>query len=45
MIVGGALVFLGLSFIVEWVWDKRKVLPRLEYWVVWVILVGVIVLG
>ena len=45
VIVGGVLVFLGLGFIVEWVWDKRHVLPRLEYWVVWVILIGVIVLG
>ena len=34
MIVGGVLVFLGLSFLVEWVWDKRKVLPPLEYAVV-----------
>ncbi len=24
MIVGGVLVFLGLAFIVEWVWDKRQ---------------------
>ena len=38
MIVGGVLVFLGLAFLVEWVWDKRKVLPRLEYGVVLVIL-------
>ena len=28
MLVGGVLVFLGLAFIVEWVWDMRKVLPR-----------------
>jgi SulP family sulfate permease len=45
VIVGGVLVFLGLAFIVEWVWDKRHVLPRREYWVVWVILIGVIVWG
>ena len=32
MIVGGVLVFIGLDFLVGWVWDKRKVLPRLEYW-------------
>jgi SulP family sulfate permease len=38
MIVGGVLVFLGLAFLVEWVWDKRKVLPPLEYGVVLVIL-------
>ena len=40
MIVGGVLVFLGLAFIVEWVWDKRRVLPPLEYAVVVVILLG-----
>lgn len=42
MIVGGLLVFMGLSFIVEWVWDKRKVLPRLEYGVVLVILAVIV---
>ncbi len=45
MIVGGVLVFLGLAFLVEWVWDKRKLLPPLEYAVVVVILVGIIVWG
>ena len=45
MIVGGVLVFLGLAFIVEWVWDKRRLLPPLEYAVVVVILVGIIVWG
>jgi len=45
MIVGGVLVFLGLAFIVEWVWDKRRRLPPLEYGVVLVILVGIIVWG
>ncbi len=45
MIVGGVLVFLGLAFIVEWVWDKRRSLPPLEYAVVLVILLGIIVLG
>ena len=45
MIVGGVLVFLGLSFIVEWVWDKRRLLPPLEYAVVVVILAGIIVWG
>ncbi len=42
MIVGGVLVFLGLTFLVEWVWDKRRTLPRLEYVVVLVILAGII---
>jgi sulfate permease, SulP family len=38
-------VFLGLSFLVEWVWDKRKLLPPLEYAVVLAILAGIIVWG
>ncbi|MGH2578516.1 MAG: SulP family inorganic anion transporter, partial [Actinomycetota bacterium] len=42
MIVGGVLVFLGLAFLVEWVWDKRKVLPPFEYAVVLVILAVII---
>ncbi len=45
MIVGGVLVYLGLAFMVEWVWDKRRLLPPLEYAVVWVILAAVIVWG
>ena len=45
MIVGGVLVFLGLAFIVEWVWDKRHSLPRVEYAVVLVILAGIIARG
>jgi SulP family sulfate permease len=45
MIVGGVLVFLGLTFMVEWVWDKRKVLPPLEYGVVLVVLATIIARG
>ncbi|HEX6399151.1 MAG TPA: SulP family inorganic anion transporter, partial [Actinomycetota bacterium] len=45
MIVGGVLVFIGLAFMVEWVWDKRRLLPPLEYGVVVAILVGIAVLG
>jgi SulP family sulfate permease len=45
MIVGGVLVFLGLAFIVEWVWDKRRSLPTFEYVVVLVILGGIIARG
>jgi len=44
-IVSGVLVFLGLAFIVEWVWDKRTSLPRLEYLVVIVILAVIIIEG
>ncbi len=45
MIVGGVLVFLGTAFIVEWVWDKRRTLPTVEYVVVLVILAGIVVRG
>ena len=45
MIVGGVLVFLGLAFIVEWVWDKRRLLPPLEYAVVLAILAAIIAWG
>jgi SulP family sulfate permease len=42
MIVGGVLVFLGLAFIVEWVWDKRLSLPPFEYAIVLAILATII---
>ncbi|HET9250044.1 MAG TPA: SulP family inorganic anion transporter, partial [Actinomycetota bacterium] len=45
MIVGGVLVFLGLAFLIEWVWDKRKTLPPVEYGVVLVILAAIIARG
>jgi SulP family sulfate permease len=45
MIVGGVLVFLGLAFIVEWVWDKRRILPTFEYVIVLLILAGIIAKG
>jgi SulP family sulfate permease len=45
MIVGGVLVFLGLAFMVEWVWDKRRVLPPVEYGVVLVILAVIVARG
>jgi len=45
MIVGGVLVFLGLAFMVEWVWDKRKILPPFEYVVVLAILAVIMAQG
>jgi SulP family sulfate permease len=45
MIVGGVLVFLGLAFMVEWVWDKRRSLPPVEYGVVLVILAAIVARG
>jgi SulP family sulfate permease len=44
-IVGGALVFVGLGFIVDWVWDKRRSLPLSEYLVVLAILAVIITRG
>jgi SulP family sulfate permease len=44
-LVGGVLVFLGLSFILEWVWDKRRILPKVEYIVLLLILAGIVARG
>jgi SulP family sulfate permease len=44
-VVGGVLAFLGLTLVVEWVWDRRRSLPTVEYVVVWVILAAVVVRG
>lgn len=30
-VVGGLLLYLGLAFVVEWIWDARSKLPRVEY--------------
>jgi sulfate permease, SulP family len=45
VIVGGVLVFVGLAFIVEWAWDKRRSLPTSEYIVVLAILATVVTRG
>ena len=45
IVVGGMLVFLGLAFLVEWVWDRRRELSRVEYVVVLVVLAAVIARG
>ncbi|HEX9121764.1 MAG TPA: SulP family inorganic anion transporter [Actinomycetota bacterium] len=45
MIVGGVLVFVGLSFIVEWVVDVRRSLPLGEYAIVLAILATVVAKG
>lgn len=42
MVLGGMLVYLGLSFLVEWLIDSRRVLPWTDYLLIWVIL-GIIV--
>ena len=45
MIVGGVLVFVGLSFLVEWVLDIRRSLTRGEYIIVLVILATIAARG
>jgi SulP family sulfate permease len=42
LLLGGMLLYLGLTFLVEWLVDARRVLPTVDYALVWVIL-GVIV--
>ncbi len=44
-VLGGLLVFLGLSFLVEWVYDAWSRLSRAEYVVVLLILVVVAAIG
>ena len=45
MIAGGLLTFLGLSFLKEWVVDTWKKLPRLDYLLIWVILIVIATVG
>ena len=45
VVVGGLLLFLGLAFLVEWVYDARSKLPRADYAVVVLILVVIAVFG
>jgi SulP family sulfate permease len=37
-VLGGMLLYLGLSFLVDWLIDSRRALPTLDYILVWVIL-------
>jgi len=38
VVLGGMLVYLGLTFLVEWLIDSRRVLPLADYLLIWVIL-------
>lgn len=38
-VMGGMLFFLGLSFLAEWLIDSFKLLPRMDYALIWVMLV------
>jgi SulP family sulfate permease len=41
LIAGGLIFFVGLSFLTEWLYDAWFQLPRLDYALVWVILIVV----
>lgn len=44
-LLGGILLFMGLSFLVEWVIDARKRLPAIDYLLVQMILVAIASIG
>jgi SulP family sulfate permease len=44
-VLGGLLLFLGLAFLVEWVWDAWFKLPKFDYLVVISILVAIATVG
>lgn len=38
-LMGGMLFFLGLTFLAEWLVDSYKLLPRMDYALIWVMLI------
>ncbi len=44
-VLGGLLFFLGLSFLMEWLYDALLRLPRAEYLIVFLIMLAIAVLG
>lgn len=45
LIAGGFLIFLGLCFLEEWVYDTWTKLPRLDYLLIWAILIVIVTVG
>jgi SulP family sulfate permease len=45
IVLGALLLFLGLEFIVEWLWDTRHAIPKGEYAIVLAIVIAVAVWG
>lgn len=45
VVLGGLLLFLALSFLVEWVFEAARALPRMDYLLVLVILVIIATVG
>jgi SulP family sulfate permease len=44
-VLGGLILFLGLSFLVEWLWDAWFRLPRLDYLLILVIVLCIAFIG
>ena len=44
-LLGGLLLYLGLTFLVEWLIDARRVLPTIDYLLVWIILAVIVAVG
>lgn len=44
-VLGALLIYLGLNFLVEWIWKARKLLPVPDYLTVVAILVAIVTLG
>lgn len=44
-IVGGLLLFVGVDFIVEWLWASRRRMTRLDYALMWGIVVVIATVG
>ena len=45
VVLGGMLLYLGLSFLAEWLFDARRSLPTVDYLLVWIILAIIATLG
>lgn len=44
-LIGGLLIFLGLTFLVQWIFESRLTLPKMEYAILLVIFSVIITLG
>jgi len=45
IIAGGMLIFLGISFLFEWIYDAWFTLPKLDYFLIWLILIIIATVG
>jgi SulP family sulfate permease len=45
MVAGGMLIFLGISFLFEWIYDAWFTLPKLDYFLIWLILIIIATVG